>query len=93
MYLEKKRFFRFTSPTYRIIPDFLLFVNSLIKKNRKSLVYSVQGENIDSKQLHIKKINYILKINILGPFIYLFLTNFSSLNRCKWLTTERKNNT
>lgn len=81
MYLEKKRFFRFTSPTYRIIPDFLLFVNSLIKKNRKkSLVYSVQGGNIDSKQLHIKKLNYILKINILGPFICLFLTNLINLN-------------
>ena len=80
MYLEKKIFFRFTSPTYRIIPDSFLFVNSLIKKNKKSLVYSVQGGNIDSKQLHIKKLNYILKINILGPFICLFLTNLINLN-------------
>ena len=62
MYLEKKSvFFRFTSPTYRIIPDSFLFVNSLIKKNRKSLVYSVQGGNIDSKQLHIKKIELYIK--------------------------------
>ena len=55
-YVLEKAFFSLTSPTYRIYTDSLLFVNSLIKKKKKS-AYSVKEEH-DSKQLHSK--NWIL---------------------------------